>query len=63
MKKKMMAVLMAAFTVTSMVGTVAVQAEEADNAAEDTADVEVATGTDDNTITICTTNDPGREAA
>lgn len=74
MKKKVLAVLMAAFTATTMVGSVAVQAEEADSAAEETtddasaeeeedADVEITTGTDDNTITICTTNDPGKEAA
>ena len=78
MKKKVLAIFMAALTATAMVGTVAVQAEEADAQTEDTteteknaddeeesegADVDVATGTDENTITICTTNDPGKEAA
>ena len=85
MKKKVLAIFMAALTATTMVGTVAVQAEKADAQAEETketeetteteenadaeegeskgADVDVATGTDENTITICTTNDPGKEAA
>ena len=38
MKKKVLAIFMAALTATAMVGTVAVQAEEADAQTEDAAE-------------------------